>query len=186
MYHHQQNAITAGAAFSAKVSNSSSKMRYLLIHTSLSAGVNGAANATDLVGGVCSTANSVFSSSPATCMPYASLTNIQCLVGGQPLYETPLTYTYEQFQQHFRGFASMNGGLANGLSTGIISEREWDTGYGYVVIDLSRYETDAADNVSKPLEVRATNNSSCTVDLNFFLMTEAEFSISTTTGKVTM
>ena len=180
------NAVSANASFTAKVSNSTSKMRWLLIHTSLSSAVNGGANATDVGGGVCSTMNSPFSSSPTTCMKHASLTNLQILVGGKPLYETPKSYTYQMFLEEIRGANSINGGLQLGLSSGLLDQRMWEEGYGYIFIDLSRYETDNEDLVSKPLEVRATNNTLNVCDYQFYLGTEAEFTLNTASGKIEM
>jgi len=186
IYNHEQNAVGANSAFSAKVSNASSKMRWLLIHTSLSSVANGAANANAVGGGVCAPMNSPFSSSPTTCMKHASLTNLQILVGGKPLYETPKSYTYQMFLEEIRGANSINGGLQLGLSSGLLDQRMWEEGYGYIFIDLSRYETDNEDLVSKPLEVRATNNTLNVCDYNFILGHEEEFTLNTASGKIEM
>ena len=163
-----------------------SKMRWLLIHTSLASVTNGAAAPATGTGGLVSCADSPFCSGPCTTMKEASLINLQVRIGGVSLFENPIVYNYDMFINHLRGAYSLNGGLELGLSSGLLDERKWSAGYGYVFVDLSRYENASQDEISKGLEVIGTNNSLAPVDYTFYVGHEQSFTLHTATGRVTM
>lgn len=168
--------VVKGAAFRSLVSDSVSKRRWLLIHTSIAAATNG----NELIQPL----NSPFTSSPATLLKEGSISNLQILIGGSPLFEDPKTYTYDMFMNEIRGAKSLYGGLEMGLSSGLLDERMWSEGHGWIFIDLSRAENAAADVASKSVEVKGTNNGQMAMDVRFFLAHEETFTLNTSTGKV--
>ena len=47
-------------------------------------------------------------------------------------------YGYEQFVLEVRGSNAINGGIPLGLSSGLLSQNDWENGYRFVYIDLYR------------------------------------------------
>ena len=170
---HEELSVPAGGTISTMVTSAHRKMRYLLIHTSLA----------DAANGNIPPHASPFTSSPATCMPFSSITNFDVRIANKSIFAQPINYGYDQFAE-MRAHASISAGRDLGLSTGLISKSDYDNGYGYMWVDLGRYETDVSDNTLKNLQVRGVNNTQVAVHYRFFLATEHQFSMSTSTGLV--
>ena len=177
--------VLSQANFTQEVETSLSNIRWLLLCPHLSSITNGSSAPSNTTGGVCSVSESPFTSAPATCMPHASVTNFQIKVGGKPLWDSPRVYDYDMFMNEVRGNVSMNGGLQLGLSSGLIDQRKWAHGYGYIFVDLSRYGSDAEDLVSKGIRISGTNNTRCPVDYVCYIGHQQSFEISTSTGRIT-
>lgn len=179
--------VGAGASFSQILTNGVSRARYLLMVPQLSASVNGSANATDQVRtgiNVGSPMNSPFSSSPATCLPHAYVTNFNVLLSGTNLYQSNISYRFEQWQQENRASNSINGGLTLGMSSGILSQSDFENGYGYIYVDLSRKISQSSDDISRSIQVVGTNSSLCMVDYHCVISYEREIVLSTSTGSL--
>lgn len=109
---------------------------------------------------------SPFDSAPATCTPYASLSAIQCFVGGKALFDRALNYNFEIFTNEVLR-ASKHGAACDGENTGLVNYYNWESAYNWYVFDLSRYPH-SMDNVKRSLEIRGTNNSGIALDLYAF------------------
>ena len=166
-----------------------SKARWLLLCTYLSASVNGSVNVSGPykdgnANGAYSTLNSIFSSSPCTCMKGTSWTNFNVKVGGINHYSNAIQYSYEQYMMEMRQMG-INGGLVSGLSSGLISASDFDSGsYGFVFVDLSRKLDIATDLANKSIEIVGTNNTNATVDIICFIGYEKSFKIDVFSGKL--
>lgn len=171
--------VTAGSSFNFQISASLSKMRWLLIHTSLNQAVNGSE-------GNVHPFNSPFTSCPMTTCKHASISDFQVKIAGSPLYENPKTYTYDMFMNEIRGANSLYGGLQLGLSSGLLNERMWSEGYGYIFVNLNDWckETEVQDATNRAIEVLGRNNTKKTVDYHFWVGIEQEFTLNSSTGKV--
>ena len=88
----------------------------------LAAAANGVRAITSTSGGLGSPMNSPFSSAPGTCCPFAFLTNFNVQLSGTNIYQSNLNYTFETFLQNFRGGNSLNGGISNEMSSGLIDK----------------------------------------------------------------
>ena len=174
-----------------QINNSVSKPRWLLIHTSLSSRINGSSGATDTTFangntlGAFSTLNSPFSSSPATTLKSASITNLNIRVGGVNHYkQNNVNYSYEMYLNEIRTAGSIQGGEELGLSSGILSEKQWSEGYGYIFVDLSRSVNAAQDTMPRSVEIVGTNNSLNMVDLMCWIGYEKQIDLNVSTGKL--
>ena len=173
-----------------QVNNSVSKPRWLLIHMALAGKINGSANATDTVfasgnATAFSTLESPFSSSPATTVKNASMTSFNVKVGGVNLYtQNNVSYTYEMYLNEIRSAGAIQGGHELGLSSGILSEKKWSSGYGYIFVDLSRNETIARDVMPRSIEIVGTNNTLNMVDIRAWIGYEKQIDLNVSTGKV--
>ena len=176
--------------FAFQISSSSSKSSYLLIHTRLSDTVNMNSDAvSNFASGTHNVPTSVmaspFSSSPMTTKAYSSLTQFQINIGGMPLFtRESLNIDYDFFNDNFRSFNALNGGKDKNESSGLINRETWEKLYGFIVIDLKRYELYANWVQPKDISVRAINNSPNKVDYMFFLMEEKDIKLDTSTGKL--
>ena len=79
---------------------------------------------------------SPFDTSPSTTSPY-SMTNVQCFISGNPIYQTQQNYTFETFTNELNNFG-LNSNENTGLSSGLITYKHFSNNYNYIVIDLSR------------------------------------------------
>jgi hypothetical protein len=123
--------------------------------------------------GTTAPANSPFSTCPNTTSDSA-ITNYNILVSGANLYQQNLNYSVEHFIQELRKTESLNGGMSVGMSSGLISQLDYESGYRFLVSDLSRCPSEASDNVSKSIQVIGTNSSKYPIDIFWYLIFERE------------
>ena len=190
MYQTHRN-VKPNTSFSFQISSSSSRPSHLLIHTRLSDVINMSEsvrdadfdNTTNAV--PTGTMASAFSSSPCTTKPYSSLTQFQITVGGMPLFvRGALNVDYDFYADNFRSFNSLNGGKDVQDCSGLISKEMWEKNYGYIVIDLKKYEQFANWVAPKDISITATNNSPNQCDYMFFLAEQRDIKLDTATGKI--
>jgi hypothetical protein len=126
--------------------------------------------------------NSPFTSSPNTTSA-TPITNYNVLLSGTNLYQQNLNYSSEHYIQEIR-VQSLNGGMSLGMSSGLISQLEYEAGYRFIVSDLSRTPSEASDNVSKSVQVIGTNSGKRPVDIFWFLEFSREVEIDIGTGSL--
>ncbi len=78
----------------------------------------------------------------------------------------------------------LNGGNSLGLSSGIIGQSDFENGYGFAYVDLSRKISPASDDVSRSVQLVFTNNSAFQVDYIAIISYEREITVSTSTGSL--
>jgi hypothetical protein len=173
--------VPAGGNFSEIITNGIARPRYLLIYPMLAEAANGVQAITSTSGGLGSPMNSPSSSAPGTCCPFAFLTNFNVQLSGTNIYQSNLNYTFETFLQNFRGGNSLNGGISNEMSSGLIDKNRYESGYGIVYADLSLKPSQASDKISRSVQVLDTNNSLVSLDLFCILAHEKDILVSTST-----
>ena len=183
----------AGSQVSQILTNGISRARYLLICPFLSGSINGSGSAKDAAFAATAQITNVaavapmaspFSSAPATCCPYAHVTNFNVLISGSNLYQSNINYKYEHWLQELRCSHAINGGLSLGISSGILSQQEYEAGYNFVYCDLSRKISQASDDISRSIQVVFQNASPCAMDYICVIGYEREITISTSTGSL--
>ena len=180
------------AQISQILTNGVSRPRYLLIIPQLAGAINGSAPGT--IGsswsqGVSSAAlgtpmNSPFSSSPGTTAPQGAITNINVLVSGQVIYQSNYLYGFEEYLQEIRGSNALNGGIPLGLSSGLLSQNDWENGYRFTYVDLSRRISQPNDDISRSIQVVFTNASPYVMDFFYIIGFEKQIVVSTSTGSL--
>ena len=184
----QELSVAKGATVSRLLTNGISRPRYLLIVPQLAGAVNGSletglpsAYATG-VGQIGSPMNSPFSSSPGTTGFQAGITNLNVLVSGQCIYAQNFMYGFEEWLQEVRGCNSLNGGIPLALSSGLLSQNDWENGYRYGFVDLSRRVSQSNDDISRSLQLQFVNSSAYMCDYHIIVGYEKQVQISTSTG----
>ena len=127
---------------------------------------------------------SPFSSAPGTCCPQARLINFNVLLSGTNLYQNAYTMNFESFLQELRQCNCLNGGLDLGISNGLISQSDWENGYGFVFVNLDRKDSQANDDISRTIQVQYTNGSNVPIDYFWIVGFERTISINTSTGSL--
>jgi hypothetical protein len=187
---YQSLSNASGSNVSQILTNGVSRPRYLLIIPQLAGLINGStiANLTTSynagVGQLGTPMNSPFSSSPGTTAPQASITNLNVLVSGQNIYQSNYMYGFEEWLQEVRGSNALNGGISLGLSSGLLSQNDWENGYRFIYVDLSRRVSQPNDDISRSIQVIFTNSASFCCDYYFIIGYEKQLTISTSTGSL--
>ena len=70
------------------------------------------------------------------------------------------------------------------ISSGLIGQSDWESGYGFIYTELNRWANAAIDNAPKSVQIQLTNISNYNVDYFVFVIYERELTISTSTGQL--
>jgi hypothetical protein len=170
--------VAAGSQVNQLISGTFSKLRKIIIMPFLSPSANG----TSGLSPICST----FASEPATCSQFVSnsaISNMNVRLGINNIYPRNIQYTYENYLQSFQGDNALDGGLEKGVSSGLISQSDWETAYGYRVIDLSRHERQN-DLQPQSISIQFVNSSAKMMDYIVMVEYEKELGFDTQRGLV--
>ena len=117
------------ANFQAVLTNSLSRMQRLVIVPILSASGNGTLKIPPM--------ESPYASEPSTCSPHF-VRDFNVQLSGSNIYKQNVNYKYEQFLNEMCGTFGTNANQVTGLSSSLISQKEYNENFGYLVVDLSR------------------------------------------------
>jgi hypothetical protein len=70
------------------------------------------------------------------------------------------------------------------MSSGLISQNDWENGYRFLLADLSRTPSEATDNTMKSIQVVGTNSGDKAIDIYWFVFFEREITIDIQTGSL--
>jgi len=123
------------------------------------------------------------SSCPSTTAPYAFVKNFNVRIGGSPHYAENQFYSWQMFQDEIRS-RGINGNLELGLGSGLLSQLEWNAGYRFLYVDLSRKTGQGADDVSKSIHLEATNASGVPIQYHVFVEYQKSINVDLSTGQL--
>ena len=113
--------------------------------------------------------------------PLCLLSQFQVVVSGaNALYNTQ-RYSYQQFVEQLSGANSINGDETDGLSSGLISQLDFETAYNYYYVNVSRC-LDVEKSVPKSVSIQGQNMSAKAIDLYVFLAYEQTISVDVLSG----
>ena len=113
--------------------------------------------------------------------PLCFLTNFNVQVSGQNAIYNVEKYSFEQFNNQLYGQHSVNGGLTDGLTSGLIGRTQFDMEYCYYYVNVERM-LPAEETVPKSIQILGTNLSSRAIDLYCFIEYGMEIKIDAMTG----
>lgn len=113
--------------------------------------------------------------------PLALLTNFNVVVSGQNMIYNTERYGFEQFIQQTYGCNSINGGMTDGLTSGLIDMKSWELGYCYYYVDVGRM-LPVEKSVPKSVQIIGQNACGKKLDLMVFISHEAEVSFDCLSG----
>ena len=121
---------------------------------------------------------------PAGCgavSPLTGLTNFNVVVSGQNSIYNTQRYAFEEFNNQFYGVNAVNGGMTDGLTSGLIDRLGFDMEYSFYYVDLSRM-LPVEESVPKSVQLVGQNTSQKELDLFVFIEYGVSVDIDALTG----
>lgn len=116
-----------------------------------------------------------------TTAPMVTLGNFNVQISGQNAIYNTQRYTFEEFNNQLYGQNSVNGGLTDGLSSGLIGFNDFQNSYCYHYVNVERM-LPVEQSVPKSVQIVGTNYSTNTLNLWVFVEYGAEIAIDLLTG----
>ena len=113
--------------------------------------------------------------------PMCWLSNFNIQVSGQNAIYNVERYNFEQFNNQLYGQNAVNGGLTDGLTSGLISRQSFDMEYCYYYVNVERM-LPVEMSVPKSIQILGQNYSSKAIDSYCFIEYGCEISIDDLTG----
>ena len=113
--------------------------------------------------------------------PFITLGNFNVQISGQNAIYNTQRYTFEEFNNQLYGQFAVNGGLTDGLTSGLIGFSEFQSTYGYYYVNVERM-LPVEQSVPKSVQIIGTNYSTQNIDLWVFIEYGVEINIDLTTG----
>ena len=113
--------------------------------------------------------------------PLCFITNFNVQVSGQNAIYNVEKYSFEQFNNQLYGQNSVNGGLTDGLTSGLIGRTQFDMEYCYYYVNVERM-LPVEETVPKSIQILGNNLSSRALDLYVFIEYGMEIKIDAMTG----
>ena len=193
IYQYQVLNITAGSQFNNLITNGIANIKSVLIIPFYSYGANSQTINTAAVtaGGNQLTWNlsqttpvyqSPFDTAGCgTTSPMITLGNFNVQISGQNAIYNTQRYTFEEFNNQLYGQNSVNGGLTDGLTSGLIGFEDFKQSYCYHYVNVERM-LPVEQSVPKSVQIIGTNYSTMKIDLWVFIEYGVEINIDLTTG----
>lgn len=116
-----------------------------------------------------------------TTKPLTTLGNFNIQISGQNAIYNTQRYTFEEFNNQLYGQFAVNGGLTDGLTSGLIGFKEFQENYCYYYVNVERM-LPVEQSVPKSVQILGTNYSEQMIDLWVFIEYGVEINIDLTTG----
>jgi len=171
IFQYQFNKIGRNEQFNFLVSNGISNIQSVTVIPLLSAGANGTSYNTLL---------SPFSTTGGTPDPI-TLTNFNILVSGVNLFLNNELYDFEQFTQQLDESNQLNGNLTTGLTSGLISEADFQNGMRYYYGNCAR-QLPSEMGVSRSIQIQGLNASLKEINILVFVEFKRSITIDILTG----
>ena len=125
---------------------------------------------------------SPFDGVPSTTSPFAALKELQVYVGNRPIYQSPISYDYDNWLQE-NSLLGVDGGLNKEVSSGLLSQRQWNQLYRYYTVDIGR-RMDSEDGASRSIQVSLSNATTCPMTCIAIVLYEREVVFDTVSGMI--
>ena len=114
--------------------------------------------------------------------PFAGLKDLQIVVGGQPMWQSPQQFQYENFVQEVAQ-QGVDGGIVSQTNSGLLNQRLWNQLYRYYTCDVSR-RMGADDGASKAVQLSCSNATTAPMTVIAMIWYQREITIDTAMGSV--
>lgn len=121
------------------------------------------------------------SSGAGTTGPCVELNNFQIQVSGQNAIYNTQRYSYEAFVNQLYGQNAVNGGLTDGLTSGLIDYIGWQNAYHYYYVNIERM-LPVEKSVPKSIQLQANNLNGKALTLMVFIEYENSMTFDLATG----
>jgi len=173
--------VVAGGTFNQLLTNGVSNPKALILIPYINASANQTTTSGTAVTNNTAVWQSPFSSEPGTTSPYVGLRDYNVQLAGVNVYTSNTLYDFDAFRNELARINGINGGVVDGLMSGLIGQEQFQTNMRYYVTDLSR-RIKAEDAVPKSIQVSGQNASNIAISVFVFLEFERSVSISLDSG----
>ena len=174
-YQYQVLNIAPGAQINQLISNGIANMKSILIVPILAKGAGGNELAVPSYQSPYDTAGC------GATAPLVMLTAFNVVVSGQNTIYNSQRFAFQEYNNHLAGANGVNGNQTDGLTSGLISQLDYDMAGSYYYLDLSRM-LPVETAVPKSVQLVGQNASAKTLDFMVFVSYETEISIDALTG----
>jgi hypothetical protein len=116
-----------------------------------------------------------------TTSPMITLGNFNIQISGQNAIYNTQRYTFEEFNNQLYGQNAVNGGLTDGLTSGLIGYQDFLQSYCYYYVNVERM-LPVEQSVPKSVQIIGTNYSTQAIDIWVFVEYGVEINIDLQTG----
>jgi hypothetical protein len=116
-----------------------------------------------------------------TCAPMASITNFNVQISGQNAIYNTQRYTFEEWNNQLYGQNAVNGGLTDGLTSGLIDFLGFQTSYSYYYVNVERM-LPVEQSVPKSVQILGQNVGALPLNLIVFIEYSVQVSVDVLTG----
>jgi hypothetical protein len=116
-----------------------------------------------------------------TTSPLCHISNFNVQISGQNAIYNLQKYNFEQFNNQLYGQNAVNGGLTDGLTSGLVGRNEFDMSYCYYYVNVERM-LPVEQSVPKSVQIIGQNMSSKACDYWVFVEYGVSISIDVLTG----
>ncbi|RLN96166.1 hypothetical protein BBJ28_00011918 [Nothophytophthora sp. Chile5] len=132
--------VQAGAPFTYTLTNGIANPRKIFLQPVITNMTAGSASLPDVINPF----RSPFSTVPCTTSPFVSIKNIQLTVGNVPIWNNPVNFGYDMYVQEMMRSSGVDGGLDDSNKAGLLSQRQWESLYRFIPVDIGLCTTDTA------------------------------------------
>jgi hypothetical protein len=177
------NQIISGGVFNNLITNGIANIKSVLVLPFYSAGTAGvvAATAPTNNGGLLPIQSPFEGAGGGQTSPYISLNQFNIQISGQNAIYNTERYSYEQWLNQTYGVNAVNGGMTDGLSSGLVSQKDFETCYSYYYVNCGRM-LPVEEAVPKSVNIIGQNQSAYPIDLFIFVEYGVEIDIDILTG----
>jgi hypothetical protein len=172
IYQYQVLTVGAGANFNNLITNGIAGIKSVLVlpffTSTANAGISPLTSPFDTAGS-------------GTTSPLIALTNFNVVISGQNMLYNTQKYGYEQWLHNTYGANAVNGGLTDGITSGLINQLDWETLYSYYYVNCARM-LPVEEAVPKSVQIIGQNLSAKDIDLYVFIEYQVEVSVDVLTG----
>lgn len=113
----------------------------------------------------------------------AQVTNFQVQIGGVNQIQSNARYEFETWNNYVYGVNAVNGGLTDGLTSGLVGQKDWGTKYLYYYVDCNR-GSEAERDVPKSVQIQGQNLSAKAVDYFVYIEFHNDIVLDVGTGNI--
>lgn len=180
VYQYQVLRIANGAQFNNLITNGIANIKSVLIIPFYSSDNTNGTTAFNMIG--MPEYQSPFDTAGCgTTAPMITLGNFNVQISGQNAIYNTQRYTFEEFNNQLYGQNAVNGGLTDGLTSGLIGYQEFLQSYCYYYVNVERM-LPVEQSVPKSVQIVGTNYSTQIIDLWVFVEYGVEINIDLVTG----
>ena len=117
-----------------------------------------------------------------TTSPLTFLNNFNVVISGQNAIYNSQRYTYEEFLNQLNGQNGVNGSQVEGMSSGLISQYDFESSYNYYYVNVERC-LPMEKGVSKSVNIIGQNQSQFAIDLYVFVSYGCSVNLNLFTGQ---